>query len=455
MALTGLDIYKQLPKKNCGECGPPTCLAFAMNLAAGKASLESCPYVSDAAKEALASAAAPPIKLVVVGTGERAVKLGDEKVIFRHEKTFYNEPGIAIEVADTLDAADLAARVRKISGLHFERVGMKYHVNLVAIRNASGCPDTFAAAVKSACELTDLALILVADDPGAMGKALEVAGGRKPLIYAATAANAEAMVELAKKYGAPLAVRGNGLDDTAALADKIAGMGYKDLVLDSGERDLARVLADLTQIRRLSIKKKYRPLGYPAIAFTTATVPAEEIMQATTFVAKYASLIVLKACEPHEILPLLTWRQNIYVDPQKPIQVESNIHSVGNVNENSPVYMTTNFSLTYYSVEGEVEASKVPSYILPVNTDGTSVLTAWAAGKYSAEIISQFIKSCGIEEKVTHREIVIPGYVAVLSGKLQELSGWKVVVGPREAAGIPSFARGRYGAASGLAGVAS
>ena len=447
MALTGLDIYKQLPKKNCGECGPPTCLAFAMNLAAGKANLDSCPYVTDAAREALAAAAAPPIALVKVGTGDHTVNLGDEKVIFRHEKTFYNEPGIAVEVEDTLPPDELLARVKEIDDLKFNRVGMEYRVNMLALRCSSGQADKFVSAVKTVASNTGLALVLICEDPGVMEQALAVVAARKPLVYAATAENYDSMAALAKSQGCPLAVKGKGLDATAELAEKVAALGHKELVLDTSPDGPSRALADFTQIRRLAIKKKVRPLGYPIIAFTNpAGSPEEQIMEASTYVAKYASLVVVRASGKNELLPLLTWRQNIYVDPQKPIQVEAKVWEIGDVSPKSPVYLTTNFSLTYFSVQGEVEASKIPAYILPVNTDGTSVLTAWAAGKYSAEIIADFLKTSGIEEKVEHRECVLPGYVAVLSGKLQELSGWKVVVGPREASGIPSFARNRYSA---------
>ncbi len=444
MGLTGLDIYKQLPKKNCGECGPPTCLAFAMALASGKAALDSCPYVTDAAKENLGAASAPPIRMVKVGTGDVAVSLGDETVIFRHDKTFFHETGVAIEVSDKLTAADIDAKVAKINGLTFERVGLHYTVNLVAVKNESGNADTFKAAVDKVAAGTKFPLILMTDDPEAMDKAAAGVAAARPLLYAATTGNFDKMVEVAKKHSCPLAIRGNGLDEAAALAEKAVAGGCKDLVIDAGRREFSAALADLTEIRRLAIKKKFRPLGFPTIAFPRSDEPYMEILQASYYVGKYASIVVVKTAEKAHILPLLTWRQNIYTDPQKPIQVEPKLHEVGAVTNDSPVYITTNFSLTYYTVEGEVAGSKIPAYILPVNTDGTSVLTAWASGKFSAESIAEAIKSSGLEQKVNHRNLVLPGYVAVLSGKLAELSGWKVGVGPREAAGIPSFAKAKF-----------
>ena len=440
MALTGLDIYKRLPKTNCKACGLPTCLAFAMSLAGSKTSLEKCPYVSEEAKEFLGGASAPPIKLIKVGTGNKIVELGDETVLFRHDKTFYHPTSIAIEIMDTLDAHALREKIDKINDLKFERVGQHIEVDMIAVRNVSGDADTFAASATAIANGSELALILISEEPQAMEKALAAVAHKIPLIYAATADNYEKMVELARKYKCPLVVKGEGLVATADLSEKI-GASYKELVIDTGSRTTSHALADMTQCRRLSIKKRFRPLGYPTIAFAQGETPMDEIIQAGMFVAKYSSIIVLKTDEKALILPLLTLRMNIYTDPQKPIQVEPKYYEIGAVTPDSPVYLTTNFSLTYYTVEGEVAGSKIPSYILAVNTDGTSVLTAWAAGKFNGEKIAEFIKQCGIEEKVNHRNIVIPGFAAVISGALKEKSGWNVIVGPQEASGIPVFAK--------------
>jgi len=447
VALTGLDIFKLLPKTNCGECGVPTCLAFAMALAAGKTSLEACPHVSEEAKETLGAAAAPPIRLVTLGTeaDDHRIEIGDEQVLFRHDKTFYHPCAIAVEVRDDLSDADLEARLDKINGLVFERVGLEYKIDLVAVTNASGDAARFAAAAKKVADSTKFALMLVSEDAGALREALEAVAARRPVLAWATEANHEEVVALAKQKGCPVVIKGDGLDKTAELADKVSKMDHKDLILDTGARETARVLADLVHMRRLAIKKRFRPLGYPTIAFTTEEDPQAEMMQAATYVAKYASMIVIRAVGRPEVLSLLTWRQNVYTDPQKPIQVQSKVYEVGEPGRDAPVYITTNFSLTYYTVEGEVAASKIPSYIIPVDTDGTSVLTAWAAGKFTGESIAETMKNLDIESKVDHREVVIPGFVAVLSGKLQEASGWKVLVGPREAAGIPAFAKEKFG----------
>ena len=438
MALTGLEIYKQLPKKNCGECGVPTCLAFAMALASGKAALDACPYVTDAARENLDSAAAPPIKAIKFG---KESVLGDETVLFRHDKTFYHPTTLLIQVSDTLNDEELNAKIAEIKGLEFERVGLQYTIDGVAVIHESGDAARFAKVAAAVAEATDISLLLLSSDAGALKVALEPLASRKPLIGAATAENYEAMVNLAKDNSVPVILKADGLDALEELVVKATALGYKEFVLDPGARTPVQTLANLTHIRRLAIKKKFRPFGYPVIAYTSNTEPMEEVMEATVYVAKYASAVVLKTSKKAHVLPLMTLRQNIYTDPQKPIQVEPKLHSVGNVNENSPFYITTNFSLTYYSVEGEVETSKIPSYILPIDTDGTSVLTAYAAGKFEPEKIVEAMVACGIADKVKHRNVIIPGYVAVISGKLSELSGWKAVVGPRESSGIVSFSK--------------
>ena len=441
MALSGLDIYKLLQKSNCRKCGFPTCLAFAMALANGKASLDACPDVSDQAKEALSSASAPPIRLVKIGAGENVVEMGDETEIFRHDKRFNHPTAIAIAVNDN---EDVDAKVDSINGLVFDRVGQHYEVGMVALINASGDAATFKAAAEKAAAKTDKNFVLVTQDVSAMEAALQVLAARKPLLYAADKDNYEKMTELAKANGCPLAVKGENLDSLAELVEKIVALGYKELVLDSGARETGKVVADMTQFRRLAVKKKFRTFGYPAIAFTSKDDPQEEMLQAATYVAKYASLIVLKNAKKELLLPILSFRANIYTDPQKPVAVEPGLHVLGDVNENSPVYCTTNFSLTYFLVEGEVDATRIPSYIISVDTGGISVLTAYADNKFTAEKIAKSIKDLGMEGKVNHKKIVIPGAVAVLKGKLEDESGWEVIVGPRESSGIQKFAKAQF-----------
>jgi acetyl-CoA decarbonylase/synthase complex subunit gamma len=443
MALTGLDIYKLLPKTNCKECGKPTCLAFAMALAQKKAELSQCPHVSEQAREALGAASAPPIRLVTIGEGDNKLEIGNETVLFRHEATFFHPTGLAVSLSDSLDPSAISSRIEAVKALRFDRVGRSVWVEMLFVRNDSGDAGRFAAAAKAAAD-SGLLVILASENPENIKAALGDSGAKKPLLYAATPSNASAMAEIARSSGCPLVAKAPPeklVDLTAALN----AAGVKDIVLDHEFRRLDECLWAQTQIRRLALRRTFRPLGYPVIAFATASDPAEAALQAAVLMAKYAAIVVLDVVEPWAYLPLLTWRLNVYTDPQKPIQVEPKIYEVGAANADSPVLVTTNFSLTYFTVEGEVEASRVPSYIVVVNTDGTSVLTAWAAEKFTADSIAKAVIASGVEGKVRKKKLIIPGGVAVLSGKLEEaLPGWKICVGPREAVGIPSYLKNTW-----------
>ena len=443
MALTGLEIYKQLPKTNCKDCGFPTCLAFAMKMAAGQVSLDKCPHVTDEAKAALESASRPPIQLVVIGSGDNEVKVGNETQLYRHEEKFYRPAAVAVRVSDTLDEDALAERAEKIGCLGFERVGTTIRVNLVAIDNESGSADPFEKAAKLAAEKSNLACVLMSASAANLAKAAAALSGQRPLLYISDPAEAEAAAKVAKDNQCPLAVRADGPDALAELTPKITGAGVEEIVLDPGTRDLKATLEALSAIRRLSLKS-FRPLGYPIIAFTSNSDPTVQAIEASTYIAKYAGVLVTDAVEPWQLLPVLTTRQDIYIDPQKPVAVEPKLYEVGEVGPESPLLVTTNFSLSYYSVEGEVEASRVPAYILSVDTEGTSVLTAWASDKFNAETITQAMKKSAIEEKVSHRQVVIPGFVAVLSAGVEDESGWSVQIGPKEASGISNFLKNQW-----------
>ena len=443
MGLTGIQIFKMLPKTNCGECGVPTCLAFAMNLAAGKAELASCPYVSEEAKAMLSEASAPPIRPLAVGTGENVVKIGGETVLFRHEKTFVNKPGFAILISDTMPEGEVNSRLKRFKELKYERVGLTLRPELVAVKNESGDPAKFAALITKVKAETDAGLILMSDKVDAMTAGVKACADRVPLIYAATDGNSEALANLAKENKCPLAIKADNLEKLSALSDKLTAAGLKDLVLDSGSRTVRKAFEDQIFIRRAALMRKNRSLGFPTIAFPCEMTkdPMKETLIAATFVSKYAGIIVLSDFQGESIFPLLVERLNIYTDPQRPMMMQQGIYPIGNPVENSPVLVTTNFSLTYFIVSGEVESSRVASWLLVMDTEGLSVLTAWAAGKFVGDAIGAFIKKSGITEKVKHRKVVIPGAVAAISGDLEEElgSGWEVKIGPREAAHLPAF----------------
>ena len=443
MALSGLEIYKLLPKTNCKECGFPTCLAFGLKLAAKGAELSACPYVSDEAKAALESASAPPIRLITVGEGDKKFEVGNEVVMFRHDKTFYHQPGVAFRVKDTQPAEEVAKAVAEAASYSVERVGMQLTLSAIAIENASADPAAFVKCLEVVKANAKLPLILMSRDPAAIEAALNAGAGAKPLIYAADSENWQAMAELAKKAGAPLAVRSKGsLDELATLTDDLTKAGVQDLVLDPGARDLAGSVGQLTQLRRLAIKKNFRSLGFPVITFPGdgGVSMEQEAVAAAMQIAKYAGIVVLDHFNPCVVYPLLTLRLNIYTDPQKPIQVSPGIYQFNEPGPNSPVLISTNFSLTYFSVAGEVESSGVPTWLVISDSEGLSVLTAWAAGKFTSESIAKTVKTCGIADKVERKVVTLPGMVATLSGELEEeLPGWKITVGPREAVDIKGY----------------
>ena len=434
MALSGIQIYKLLPHTNCKECGFPTCLAFAMKLAAKQVELATCPYVSEESKSQLAESSAPPIRLISLKSNGYEVKAGNEVVLFRHEKTFYNMPGLMIHLDDAEEPTALQAKVATADSYSTNYVGMDLKLDGFAIESTSGNPARFAETVKAVRAKSKLPLILMSVEPQVMEAGLAALQGETALIYAANASNWEAMTGLAKQYKAALAVTGSSLNELAELTDKIKAKGVEDLVLDPALPTLSAQLAASTQIRRLAIKKNFRALGFPLIAFPKS---ADAAAQA---VAKYAGFVVLDQFSPALVYPLLVLRQNIYTDPQKPIQVQPGVYEINNPNAESPVLVTTNFSITYFSVANEVESSGLAAWLLVTDAEGMSVLTAWAAGKFDAERIAKAVKQFNIADKISQKRIVLPGHVAVLSGELEgELPGWDIRVGPREAIDIPKF----------------
>ncbi len=452
MALTGLDIFKLLPKTNCKKCGMPTCLAFAMALAQKRAKLEDCPFVSEEAKEKLAAAAAPPMRKVVFGSSDNQVQIGQETVVFRHEEKFHNPTVLAVTVSDKLAGEDLKRRVESISALQFERVGTKIGVRAIAVVNDSGSSKNFAetcAAVKSA---SPLALILVTESAEAMAAAAAKVNGSTsspsraksregvvPLLASAKLDTADAMAKIAKENGCPLVAKAESIESLCELTEKIKAMGVEDIVLNLAGMSLRDQLYGLSRMRALALKKVFRPLGYPAISFMTDGDADKQLAVAISLICKYSSIIVVDTVEPSAILPMLTAVMNIFTDPQKPVQVEPKVYTVGEPDKDSPLMFTTNFSLTYYTVESDVEASRVPSYILVVDTEGTSVLTAYSGDKLNEKTVADAMAKHRVEELVKHRKLIIPGYVAVMSGKLEEVTNWEIMVGPRESSMLPKY----------------
>lgn len=435
MALTGIQIYKLLPQTNCKECGFPTCLAFAMKLAAKQVELSSCPYVTDESKEQLAASAAPPIRLITLKANGTEVKAGNEVVMFRHEKTFYNKPGMFIRYKAT--DSDIAEKAVRVEAFRVNYVGIDFELDGFALEADGG---DLGSAVNALRSVSKKPLILIGDT-ASLPAGLEACSGETPIIYAADSSNWDAMADLATKHKAILAVKGESLEELAELSEKIKDKGVEDMVLDLGGANMAEWLIRSTQVRRLAIKKNFRALGYPVISFPgNAGDIGKESIYAAQAITKYAGFIVLDTFTPELAYALLVLRENIYTDPQKPIQVQPGIYEINNPTADAPALVTTNFSITYFSVANEVEGSGLPAWLLVTDAEGMSVLTAWAAGKFDSERIAKAVKEFDLGNKINKKQIILPGHVATLSGELEEeLPDWNIRVGPREAVDLPTY----------------
>ena len=438
MALKALDIYKLLPKKNCKECGDPTCLTFAMKLAGGKADVDLCPYLSDEARSVLGATTRPPIRLVKIGVGVRNFKVGEEFVLYRHEKTFYHPPGIVFRVPDTMPAEEIAAITRRVRDETFTRVGSDLRFNGMAIENVSGSPETFGKAVETVERVeAHLPPVLIASNPAAFAAALVYCGTYRPLLHAATPENFKEMCALARQHGCPLVIRSASLDGLVRLAKDCNGEGVQDLVLDPAPATLGDFARRSTAIRQLAITRAVPELGCPV--YLDASRTGQQDAAVALGIVKYASVIVADPPSPGAAKAALTLRQNIYTDPQKPIQMNPGLYRVGTPGRDAPVLMTVNFSLTFFTLQGYLESTRIPCFLLIVDTEGLSVLTAVAAGKLNETLVRDSIRKFALENEVDHRKLIIPGYAAPLSGRIEEATGWKVLVGPRDAAEIGEF----------------
>lgn len=438
MALKALDIYKLLPKKNCKECGVPTCLTFAMKLASGKADVDLCPYLDEEAKGVLGASTRPPIRLVKVGVGERSFSVGDEFVFYRHEKTFYHQPAILFRISDTWDEATIAGVVHEVRDFTLTRVGQDLRLNGIAIANDSGDPGAFGRAVGVVEANADLPEVLIADDPAALEAGLARCGTFRPLLDGATAGNADAVCALAKKHGAPLVVRAPDMEALVALVGRCAAAGVDDLVLDLDASSPAEFVERSSAVRQLAISRAVPELGYPVYCDCSRAGDLAPSALALG-ILKFGSVLVTGPLSRPETVAALTLRQNIYTDPQKPIQMTPGLYHIGTPGPESPVLMTVNFSLTFFTLQGYLEATRIPCYMLIVDTEGQSVLTAVAGGKLSETVVADAIKKFDVGSAVAHRKLIIPGYAAPLSGTIEDATGWKVLVGPRDAADVGAF----------------
>jgi len=438
MALTGMQIYKQLPRTNCKKCGFPTCMAFAMQVAAKQKALSDCPDLSDDAASALSEQSSPPMKLVKIGSGDSAFVTGQETVMYRHDEKFHRKCGLAVRLAADLSDDQLLTGIEEINSRNYQRVGKEIKVELCAL-DLDGCRSP-AERAQSAAESCSLPIILSGEEAGPMREAAAAIKDSRPLVYRANPANIDEFIKIAAEYKLPLAVSAGSIEELADFTTRAKEAGVDEMLLSFKGENIGDAVRFSTQVRRSALINKFRPFGYPVITeFETDSDETETVFTAAA-AAKYSGIVLMKGRQAWQITPNLTIIQDVFTDPQVPNTVEAKLYEIGSPDEGSPVMYTTNFSLTYFSVAGEVERSKIPAYICVVDTEGLGVLNSWAGDKISAEKIVQTIKDQGVADKVSHRKLIIPGFLPVFKAEIEDMSEWKeVIIGPETAKEIPAF----------------
>ena len=461
--LSPIDVYKLLPRTNCKECGEENCMAFATKVVNREVPIEKCPPLlkkeHEKAYKQLKEMLKPAVKEVVVGVGDRAVKIGGKLVMYRHEFTYFNPTALAIDVTDEMAEEDVLDRIKRTGQFSFEYIGQTLKLDMIAVRSTSNDPEKFRTTVKRVAENTNLPLILCSLNPTVLEAGLMAAPKSKPLLYAATKDNWKEMAELALMYDCSLTVLApNNLKLLRSLTKTLLEYGVEDLVLDPGTFSgdgLGDTLNNFTMIRRAACKggdelSGFPTIGVPMVAWMERGEAPEEVAKwreaylAAMLVVRFADVIIMHSCDGWTLLPNVVLRQNIYTDPRKPVAVEPGLRVFGTVDENSPVMMTTNFALTYYTVASDIESGKVSGYLIVVDTEGIAVDSAVAGRKLTAETAAEAMKESGVESKVKHRKLIIPGKAARLSGEIEELSGWQVLVGPRDSSDIPKFLQEKW-----------
>ena len=442
MALKGLDIFKLSPKKFCKECGCPTCMAFSMKVAQGAVDIAACPYFAPEALAKLSAATEPPMKTIKVGAGDAELSLGGETVLFRHEKTFVSRTRYAMSLCTCMDDETVAQKLEDIKKVDYERIGERMFVEMVYVNYSADGKQDYVELVKKAAE-TGRILILDCKDAEIAKAALEVCKDGKPILNGADASNYEAMNAVATAAGVVLGVSGADLSEIHDTVEKLEGLGNKNLVIDVTGADVKETFKNAVQIRKAAIKDGDRTFGYPSIVNLHKIAAGDLHKQAallSLFTMKYGSVIVAEHIGYAEALPLYGLRQNLFTDPQKPMKVEPGVYPLNGADENSVCLTTVDFALTYFLVSGELERSGVPVNLIINDAGGLSVLTSWAAGKFSSSSIAKFFQEQDIEGKIKSRKLIIPGKVAVLKGELEaKMPGWEIIIAPNEAVQLVKF----------------
>ena len=456
--LSPIDVYKLLPKINCKECGQDNCMAFATKIVNREVNIDQCPPLlkkeNEKAYNQLKELLKPAVKEVTVGVGDKARKIGGKLVMYRHEFTYNNPTAIAIDVTDQMTAQEVESRIKRTENYSFEYIGYTLKLDMIAVRSTSGDAEKFKATVKKVAETTNLPMVLCSLNSTVLEAGLMAAPKARPLLYAANKENWKDMAELALMYSCPLVVSApNDLNTLVSLVKTLMAYGVTDLVLDPGtfaNEGLPDTISNFTMLRRATTKggeelAGFPLMGVPMVAWLGKGETAEDLLKwreaylAAMLVVRYADVLVMHGADGWSLLPITVLRQNIYTDPRKPVAVAPGLKVFGTPDEKSPVFFTSNFALTYYTVASDLESSKLNAYLIVVETEGSAIDSGVAGRKLTAEGVANAIKASGVESKVKHRVIIIPGKASRISGEIEELSGWKVQVGPRDSSEIPKY----------------
>lgn len=453
-----LQVYKYLPQTNCAECGEATCMAFASHLIDRSKKIDDCPPIlKEGFKKKyleLQTLLAPEIREITIGTGEHAKRIGGDDILYRHQLTFFDPTALAYDVWDTMPEKDLVERVNKIQNFRKFYVGKFLKVDMVAVRCVSGDALKFAAAVRKVNETTKLPLVLCSFDPAALKAALDVVKDKNPLIYAATEKNWIEVSELALNYKVPVVLFSSDLDKLKSMALTFREMGIKDLILDPGTYPQGKQLKDtferFIKLRRSGIKEGQKDIAYPIMAVPlnawlvfkdTVTASYWETVLVSMFTVKYGDIMILHSLEPYAMLPEVHIRDTIYTDPRTPVKVAPGVNEVGSPTKDSPVIVTTNFALTYYTVESDLSSNKINCYLAAVDTDGIGVEAAVAGGQLTAAKIKDTFQKANFEfkDKTSHSTLILPGLAARLQGDVEDVTGLRVMIGPPDSGRIPGW----------------
>lgn len=443
MALKALDIFKLTPKKNCKECGFPTCMAFSMKVASGAVEVSACPKMSPEALAKLAAATAPPMKTVKVGAGENEYALGGETVLFRHEKTLVNRNRYAVKFCDCMDAAAVDAKLAEMKAVNYERIGEIMKAEMAFVK-FNGNKDNFLAIINQIKDSdVECAFVLQVEDADVAKEAVAALAGLNPVVVGANKDNYAAMVDVVKADNLVLGVQGASLEELYNTVQAIEALDYKELLIDVTADTVKDTYVNAVQVRRIALKEEDRSFGYPSLVNVAALANGDANMSvalSSVFTIKYGSILVVDGMSYAQALPLYALRQNVFTDPQKPMRVEAKVYPLNNPDKTSPVLCSVDFALTYFTITGDIEASKVPCWLMIPDAGGYSVLTAWSAGKFGGSVIGAFAKECDITSYTDCRDIVIPGKLAVIQADVADnMPGWNVVIGPQESMELPKF----------------